>query len=65
MRYIETKTLNVQIYASQRKKLDVIKSEIENEYNIKIPLSEVVRQALEVGIPAIDKDRSFAIELIG
>jgi hypothetical protein len=65
MRYIETKTLNVQIYASQRKKLDVIKSEIEDEYNIKIPLSEVVRQALEVGIPAIDKDRSFAIELIG
>ena len=65
MRYIETKTLNVQIYASQRKKLDVIKSEIENEYNIKIQLSEVVRQALEVGIPAIDKDRSFAIELIG
>jgi hypothetical protein len=37
MRYIETKTLNCQIYAVQRRELDRIKSEIESEYNIKIP----------------------------
>jgi len=65
MRYIETKTLNCQIYAVQRRELDRIKSEIESEYNIKIPLSELVRRALDVGIPAVDSDRSFAIELIG
>lgn len=65
MRYIETKTLNCQIYAVQREELDRIKSEIESEYNIKIPLSELVRRALDVGIPAVDSDRSFVIELIG
>lgn len=65
MRYIETKTLNCQIYAVQRRELDRIKSEIESEYNIKIPLSELVRRALDVGIPAVDSDRSFVIELIG
>lgn len=65
MRYIETKTLNCQIYALQREELDRIKSEIESEYNIKIPLSELVRRALDVGIPAVDADRTFAIELIG
>lgn len=65
MRYIETKTLNCQIYAVQREELDRIKSEIESEYNIKIPLSELVRRALDVGISAIEEDHSFAIELIG
>lgn len=65
MRYIETKTLNCQIYAVQREELDRIKSEIESEYNIKIPLSELVRRALDVGIPAIEEDHSFALELIG
>ncbi|WP_048190705.1 hypothetical protein [Methanobacterium sp. SMA-27] len=65
MRYIETTTLNCQVYASQRQELNKIKSEIESDYNIKIPLSELVRRALEFGIPVIDKDRTFAIELIG
>ena len=65
MRYIETATLNCQVYASQREELNRIKSEIESDYNIKIPFSELVRRALEVGIPAVDKDRTFAIELIG
>ena len=64
MRYIECETLNCQIYASQREKLNRIKLEIESEYNIKIPLSELVRRALEVGIPSIDNDRTFVIELI-
>jgi CYTH domain-containing protein len=66
MRYIvDTSTLNVQIYASQRDHLDRIKREIEDEYNVKIPLSELVRRALEYGIPVVDADHSFAIELIG
>ena len=65
MRYIETKTLNCQIYAVQREELDRIKSEIESEYNIKIPISELVRRALDVGLPAVAADTSFAIELIG
>lgn len=65
MRYIKCETLNCQIYASQREELNRIKSEIESEYNIKIPLSELVRRALEMGIPAINNDRTFVIELIG
>jgi len=65
MKYIECTTLNCQIYASQREKLNRIKSEIERDYKIKIPLSELVRRALEVGIPAINKNRNFVIELIG
>ena len=65
MKYIECSTLNCQIYASQREELNIIKSEIERDYNIKIPLSELVRRALAVGIPAVNKDRTFALELIG
>jgi len=65
MRYIECTTLNCQIYASQRAELNRIKFEIESEFNIKISLSELVRQALEVGIPVINKDRTFAIDLMG
>lgn len=65
MRYLDTTTLNCQIYTAQRQKLDELKKEIEAEYNIKLPLSELVRQALDIGIPAIQKDRSFAIYLMG
>jgi len=65
MKYIENTTLNCKIYTSQRKELNRIKSEIELDYNMKIPLSELVRRALEVGIPAVNKDRTFVIELIG
>jgi hypothetical protein len=65
MKYIECTTLNCKIYISQRKELNRIKSEIESDYNMKIPLSELVRRALEVGIPAVNKDRTFVIELIG
>ncbi len=63
--HLNTTTLNCQIYAIQREKLDKLKSEIESEYNIKIPLSELVRRALDVGIPAIEEDHSFAVELMG
>ena len=65
MRYIETSTLNCQIYPGQRRQLERLKAQIESEYNIKIPISELVRRALDVGIPAIEEDHSFAIELIG
>ena len=58
-------TLNCKIYTSQREELNRIKLEIESDYNMKIPLSELVRRALEVGIPAVSKDRTFALELIG
>ena len=65
MKYLNTTTLNCQIYTVQRDKLDELKETIEKEYNIKIPLSELVRRALDVGIPAIAEDHTFAIELIG
>lgn len=65
MRYIETSTLNCQIYPGQRRQLERLKSQIEKDYDIKIPISELVRRALDVGIPAIEEDHSFAIELIG
>lgn len=64
MRYLSTTPLNCQIYSVQRERLEQIKKEVENEYNIKIPLSEIVRRALDVGIPAISADHTFAIELI-
>ena len=65
MRYIETSTLNCQIYPGQRRELERLKAQIEQDYDIKIPISELVRRALDVGIPAIEEDHSFAIELIG
>lgn len=65
MRYIETSTLNCQIYPGQRRELERLKAQIEQDYDIKIPISELVRRALDVGLPAVAADTSFVIELIG
>ena len=37
----------------------------KKEYNIKIPLSELVREALTHGLPLVMKDKGFILELIG
>lgn len=65
MIYIKTKPLNVYVFHKQIKDLKRIQFEINREYNIKIPISELVRQALEHGIPAVDQNRSFVLELVG
>lgn len=49
----------VHVFVEQKDKLKNIQSEIFEEYEIKIPISELVRLALEYGIPEIDQDRSF------
>jgi len=45
--------------------LERLKAQIEQDYDIKIPISELVRRALDVGLPAVAADTSFVIELIG
>lgn len=64
MRYIDTVILHTYIYSKQKKYLEKIQSELEKEYLIKIPISELVRQALEFGIPEVDKNRNFISDLI-
>lgn len=59
MKYVFTKPTTVHITTEQRNKLELIKKDIENEFNIKIPLTEIIRQALEKGIPLIKDDRTF------
>lgn len=59
MKYIETEPLHVHIIPKQRQELDRIKKEILQDYNIKIPISELARQVLKVGIPIVDKNRGF------
>jgi hypothetical protein len=62
MKYIYTKPTTVHITTEQRETLEEIKRDIELEFNIKIPLTEIIRQALEKGIPLIRNDRSFIFE---
>jgi len=59
MKYIITKPLNTHIRTEQKDALKRIQSEIFLEYKIKFPISELVRLALEQGIPKIDEDRLF------
>jgi hypothetical protein len=64
MRYLtDTERLNCNIYTNQKKTLQKVKVEILKEHDIKVPISELVRRALEIGIPAIEKDQSFVMEL--
>lgn len=59
MKFVISEPLNVHILVEQKDKLKKIQSEIYIEYKIKFSLSELVRLALEHGIPIIDKDRSY------
>lgn len=65
MKYIETVPLTVHLYPKQREALEGLQNEIKKEYNIKIPLSELVREALTHGLPLVMKDKGFILELIG
>lgn len=59
MKYIITEKLNANVLPEQKDELKRIQSEIFSEYGINFPISELVRLALDQGIPVIDEDRSF------
>lgn len=65
MRYIETVPLTVHLYPKQRGALEKLQNEIQREYNIKIPLSELIRVALNYGLPQVMEDNDFILERIG
>lgn len=65
MKYIETTPLTVHLYPKQRKALERLQDEIKKEYNLKIPLSAIVREALIHGLPLVLKDKDFILEMIG
>lgn len=65
MKYIETVPLMVHIYPKQRKALEKLQTEIKEEYNIKIPLSELVREALIRGLPFLLDNTDFILERMG
>jgi hypothetical protein len=65
MKYIETVPLTVHLYTKQRGALEKLQNEIQREYNIKIPLSELIRVALNYGLPQVMKDKDFILERIG
>ena len=65
MKYIETVPLMVHIYPKQRKILEKLQTEIKEEYNIKIPLSELVREALIRGLPFLLANTDFILERMG
>lgn len=65
MKYLtETERLNCNVYSSQKAKLENIKQEIKEEHNLYVPISELVRRCIEIGLPIIDEDRSYINELI-
>lgn len=59
MRYLTSEPLTVHVFVEQKDKLKNIQSELFEKYEVKLPISELVRLALEYGIPKIDEDRSF------
>lgn len=65
MKYIETVPLTVHLYPKQREALNKLQDEIKKEYNVKVPLSELVREALDHGLPQVVKNKDFILELIG
>jgi hypothetical protein len=65
VKYIETVPLMVHIYPKQRKTLEKLQSDIKEEYNIKIPLSELVREALNQGLPHLLDNKDFILQRIG
>lgn len=65
MRYIETVPLTVHLYPKQRGALEKLQNEIQREYNVKIPLSELIRVALNYGLPQVMGDKDFILERIG
>lgn len=64
MKYIETVPLTVHLYPRQRGALEKLQNEIQREYKIKIPLSELIRVALNYGLPQVMEDKDFILERI-
>lgn len=65
MKYIDTVPLMGHIYPKQRKTLEKLQTEIKEEYNIKIPLSELVREALIRVLPLLLDNTDFILERMG
>lgn len=65
VKYIDTVPLMVHIYPKQRKTLEKLQTEIKEEYNIKIPLSELVREALIRVLPLLLDNTDFILERMG
>lgn len=59
IRYIDTKAITVHIFSEQRCMLERIKEEIEIECGLKVPISELIRQSLDKGIPLIKENKDF------
>jgi len=65
VKYIDTVPLMGHIYPKQRKTLEKLQTEIKEEYNIKIPLSELVREALIRVLPLLLDNTDFILERMG
>lgn len=64
IKYIETTQFSAHISIKQREYIEKIKSKLEKSAEIKIPLSEIVRMALDAGLPIVEKNKSGIIELL-
>lgn len=62
--YIETTQLSAHVGIKQREYIEKIKSELEKSAGTKIPLSEIVRMALDAGLPIVEKNKSVIVELL-
>lgn len=65
MKYIETVPLTVHLYPKQREIIEKLQYEIKKEYQVKLPLTELVRIGLERGLPLLLEDTNFILERIG
>ncbi len=49
--------LTVRILESQRDKLEALSNQIEDEYGAKLSLADLIREALTIGLPELEKTR--------
>ncbi|MGB9937307.1 MAG: hypothetical protein ACPK7O_06265 [Methanobacterium sp.] len=63
MQYIDTKPLTMHLLTNQREELTNLQKDMLNIYKVKIPISELVRQALKVGLPIIRENKEEILKL--
>lgn len=57
MNYIRTKKISATLYPEQLSQIDKLISAVENDHKIKIPRTEIIRQALTIGLVELDSKR--------
>jgi hypothetical protein len=59
MKYIDTKPITAHLLVEQLEMLQELQREIEIEFDMKISLTELIRKALNEGLPRIKRNKAL------